>query len=125
MLDVLKNIKEIRGRLQVALTDATKLPYLSNLKTIGSDIDEIGNTSCLEENRIRRYSIIIESPNLVSIDLSSLESISNGGIILNDNPNLCYIGNLSFYLTDPSQHMCLLNDTMRDYDLCSKQFYYV
>ena len=123
MLNVLRNIEEIRGRLQVALTDATELPYLSNLKRIGSDIDEIGNTSCLEENR--RYSIIIESPSLVSIDLSSLESISNGGIILGDNPNLCYIGDLSFYLTDPSQHVCLLNDTMRDYDLCSKQFYYV
>ena len=118
MLNVLRNIGEIQGRLQVALSDITEFPYLSNLKTIGSNIDEVGNTSCLEENR--RYSIIIESPGLVSIDLSSLESISNGGILLNDNPDLCYIGNLSFYLTDPSQHICLLNDTMRDNDLCSK-----
>ena len=118
MLNVLRNIAEIRGGLQVVVSGITEFPYLSNLKSIGSGVDEIFNALCLEENR--RYSIIIESPDLVSIDLSSLESISNGGILLNNNPDLCYIGNLSFYLTDPSQHVCLLNDTRRDNDSCSK-----
>jgi len=57
---------------------------------------------------------------LQELDLSSLETISGGGVLAFNNPQLCYVGNLSRYLTNPSeQHQCFVSDR-RDPQTCSE-----
>ena len=58
---------------------------------------------------------------MVEIDLSSLEEI-RGGLLFFNNPQLCYTGNFSTYLTDASAHQCISSSTppRRDADECSK-----
>ena len=56
---------------------------------------------------------------MVEIDLSSLEEIRGGGLVFFNNPQLCYTGNFSTYLTDASAHQCI-SSPRRDADECSK-----
>ena len=67
------------------------------------------------------YSLVVAINNaLQELDLSSLETISGGGVLAFSNPQLCYVGNLSTYLTDPSeQHQCIVLDR-RDPQTCSE-----
>ena len=59
---------------------------------------------------------------LQSIDLSSLQQIQYGGYVLGNNPQLCYVGNFSRYLTDNTSTVCLSSSTLprRDPAACSK-----
>ena len=69
-----------------------------------------------------QYSLVVYQNNqLQELDLSSLETISGGGVLIVDNPQLCYVGNLSMYLTNPSeQHQCITSSHRRDPQTCSE-----
>ena len=68
-----------------------------------------------------QYSLVVYQNNqLQELDLSSLETVSGGGVLTVDNPQLCYVGNLSMYLTNPSeQHQCIVR-SRRDPQTCSE-----
>ena len=59
---------------------------------------------------------------LQSIDLSSLQQIQYGGYVLGNNPQLCYVGNFSRYLTDNTSTVCTSTSIVprRDPVACSK-----
>ena len=59
---------------------------------------------------------------LQSIDLSSLQQIQYGGYVLGNNPQLCYVGNFSRYLTNSASAVCLSSaiQPRRDPAACSK-----
>jgi len=69
-----------------------------------------------------QYSLVVaRNSALQELDLSSLESISGGGVLVFNNPQLCYVGNLSMYLTNPSeQHQCIVTSHRRDPQTCSE-----
>ena len=121
ILNVLSDIREIRGSLDISGFNKETFPYLSNLKTIGNDPSQILSQSCngsSDRFQIFQYSIIISDTDLVSIDLSSLETVRNGGVRLQNNPSLCYLGNLSYYLTNNSLPSCILDDYRRSMEEC-------
>jgi len=68
------------------------------------------------------YSLLIfRNLQLWQIDLSSLESISGGGVFFFNNPQLCYVGNLTTYLGDQTtQHQCIVAPSRRDPQACSE-----
>jgi len=70
------------------------------------------------------YSLVVaRNSQLQELDLSSLESISGGGVLIFNNPQLCFLGNVSMYLTNPSQqHQCIVLDR-RDPQTCSEHNY--
>ena len=124
-LERLKDIQEIRGSLTIELFNKQNFLYLSNLKVIGSDPSQVLSFSCNGTEEMIKYTVFIEGTDLVSLDLSSLERIENRGIQLIDNPSLCYIGNLSSYITDSSVDICIPdNDYRRPEEECGKKIYH-
>ena len=67
------------------------------------------------------YSLVVaRNSALQELDFSSLETISGGGVLVFNNPQLCYVGNLSMYLTNPSeQHQCVVAHR-KDPQTCSE-----
>ena len=59
------------------------------------------------------------NPNLVSVDFSSLEAMVGGGYVLFGNPQLCYVGNLSLYISD-EEHVCTNAEARKDPQTCSE-----
>ena len=105
-LELLSTITEIRGYLRIDDWRQQTFPYLRNLRRVGSPkctTISFGG-ACSDD-----YSLsILRNTRLQQIDLSSLESISGGGLLFLGNPELCYVGNLSMYLDDPTtQPQCL------------------
>ena len=50
------------------------------------------------------YSLVVAfNTGLQQLDFSSLETISSGGLIFFNNPDLCYVGNFSTYLENPPE----------------------
>ena len=74
-------------------------------------------SSCADD-----FSLVVASNlQLREIDLSSLESISGGGILYSANPQLCYVGNFSTYVENPTtQHQCIVSPFRRDPQMCSE-----
>jgi len=68
------------------------------------------------------YSLVVAfNSALQELDLSSLETISGAGVLAHNNPLLCYVGNLSTYLTNPSeQNKCITSSHRRDPQTCSE-----
>ena len=112
-LDRLKDIQEIRGSLTIELFNKQNFSYLSNLRVIGSDPSQVLSFMCNGTGDRIKYTVFIEGTDLVSLNLSSLERIENGGIQLINNPALCYIGNLSYYITNNSANICAPDDDYR------------
>ena len=110
ILNDLNDIREICGSLDISGFNKETFPYLSNLKTVGNDSSQVLSQSCNGSSDNFQFSIIISDTSLVSIDLSSLEAVINGGIRLGNNPSLCYLGNLSYYLTNASSSSCVLDN---------------
>ena len=119
-LDKLSTIREITGSLSIELFPKTSFPYLSNLEIIGSDFSEVGIFPCLSKEPDRPYSIYITRTDLVSIDLSSLRDISGGGVSLDRNCDLCFVGDFSQFITNTSADLCLSNQYRLPIDNCSK-----
>ena len=105
-LELLSTITEIRGYLRIDDWRQQTFPYLRNLRRVGSPN---GTTIRFGGGCPDDYSVsILRNARLQQIDLSSLESISGGGLLFLGNPELCYVGNLSMYLDDPTaQPQCL------------------
>ena len=119
VLSVLNTIQEIRGSLTIERFEHTEFPYLSNLVTVGSDFNETFSFSC-NNSENRKYSILIDGTDLTSIDLSSLQEVNGGGVQMSDNPDLCYVGDFSYYVTDSSADFCLINQYRSSTEQCSK-----
>ena len=119
-MSVLNTIQEIRGSLTIERFEHAEFPYLSNLVTIGSDFNETFSFSCNNNSENRKYSILIDGTELISIDLSSLQEVNGGGVQLSDNPDLCYVGDFSYYVTDSSADFCLINQYRSSIEQCSK-----
>ena len=68
------------------------------------------------------YSLAVaQNLQLWQLDLSSLETISGGGLFFFNNPQLCYVGNFSTYLDNPtSQHQCVVSPFRKDPQTCSE-----
>ena len=66
------------------------------------------------------YSLVLAVNSLQQIDFSSLETISNGGIIVFNNFDLCYTGNFSTYLDNPSEQQQCIGSPRRDEQTCSE-----
>ena len=66
------------------------------------------------------YSLVVAlNPQLRQLDLSSLETISGGGLFYFNNPRLCYVGNFSTYLDNPTaQHQCVVSPFRKDPQTC-------
>ena len=95
------------------------------MRVIGSDQSQVLSFSCNGTGDMIKYTVLIKGTNLVRLDLSSLEKIENGGIQLINNPSLCYIGNLSNYITDSSVDICISdNNYRRPEEECSKKIYH-
>ena len=118
ILNDLNDIREIRGSLDISGFNKETFPYLSNLKTVGNDSSQVLSQSCNGSSDSSEYSIIIANTDLISIDLSSLEAVINGGIRLQNNPSLCYLGNLSYYLTNSSAPSCVLDNHRESIEEC-------
>lgn len=112
-MNVLKDIIEIRGFLDISGFNEKTFPYLSDLKAVGTNSVQVLSTqSCDGLSDYFKYSIIIADTSLVSIDLSSLETVS-GGIRLHNNPSLHDIGNLCYYLINDNTSLsssCVLDN---------------
>ncbi|XP_019864466.1 PREDICTED: uncharacterized protein LOC109593811 [Amphimedon queenslandica] len=113
ILNVLKDIIEIRGSLDISSFSDKTFPYLSNLKAVGTNSVQVLSTqSCQGLSEYFNHSIIVSDTSLVSIDLSSLETVS-GGIRLHNNPSLHDIGNLCYYLINDNASLsssCVLDN---------------
>ncbi|XP_019864099.1 PREDICTED: epidermal growth factor receptor-like [Amphimedon queenslandica] len=118
ILNDLNDIREIRGSLDISGFNKETFPYLSNLKTVGNDSSQVLSQSYNGSSDSFKYSIIIADTDLVSIDLSSLEAVINGGIRLQNNPSLCYLGNLSYYLANASSSSCVLDNHRSSINEC-------
>ena len=99
-----------------------EFPYLSNLETIGSDPDAVESFPCDGLNSsTAKYSIYITGTQLVSIDLSSLREISGGGVSIDNNPDLCFVGDFGQYLTDDSSHeVCIGSNYRKTMEECGE-----
>ena len=118
----LTTIQHITGSLSIELYNHETFPFLSNLKTVGSDFSEVNTFPCDKNTLQLPYSIYITETDLVSIDLSSLRDINGGGVSIDNNPFLCYIGDLSRYTRNVSADLCLGNHYRRPMEECCKIF---
>ena len=73
-------------------------------------------------SHVDNFSVVLaRNLQLQHLDLSSLESISGGGVLFFNNPQLCYVGNFSTYLDNPTaQHQCVVSPFRRDPQTCSE-----
>ena len=119
MLSAISTIRNITGSLSIELYNHPTFPYLSNLETIGSDFSEVLLFPCDNGTRLP-YSIYITETDLISIDLSSLRDIHGGGVSVNNNPKLCFVGDFSQYLRNSSADLCRGSQHRRPMEECSK-----
>ena len=103
----LSDIEVILGQLVISNWGEAVFDYLPNLMYIGGFE---GNTS-LPDNA--RFSLLIHDNNPLYIPSSSvslaqmhfpkLRKVSGFNVVLINNPNLCYIGELEYYKASPNQ----------------------
>ena len=145
-LELLSTITEIRGYLRIQGWGEETFPYLRNLRRIGSPNGTADNSFCNDGQRCEFSFLHFSSTDnlifaflknssyvddfsvelslnlqLQQIDLSSLETISGGGVLFFRNPQLCYVGNFSTYLDNQTtQHQCIISPFRRDPQGCSE-----
>ena len=113
-LDVLNSVREIQGALKIESWDGPTFPYLSNLQYIGCNVSTplkmiSSEIAGLEECDLQSdpVAVIIQgNRNLTSIDLSSLQEVCGGSVVMFNNPQLCYIGEFDLYMKNSSQGWC-------------------
>ena len=118
----LGSIQEIRGTLFINNYNMPSLPFLKNVRHIGSTnpSDLIDASTLPDSFGTDRLAVYIQgNMNLRSIDLSTLESIPGGDVILDNNEQLCFVGNFSHYTVDPSSQVVALGlNPHKDVDDC-------
>ena len=103
----LSDIKVILGQLLISNWGETVFDYLPNLMYIGG----FEGNSSLAEDALNLLAINDNNPNdistsnvsLIQIHFPRLVEISGLDIYLNDNPDLCYIGELEYYKASSNQ----------------------
>lgn len=111
VLNDLNDVREIRGSLDISGFNGSVFPYLSNLKAVGTDSSQLLSQPCNSSSDTVKYSIIIADTSLASIDLSSLETVSGGGVRLENNTSLQRLDNLCYYLNNALlSSSCILNN---------------
>ena len=121
-LNILNTIQEIRGTLTIERWSYGAFPYLNNLKVLGSDGGSFlrFQSECSNGSRVPSALFLNNNPNLTSIDLSSLEEIRDAGVLMNNNSELCLIGNLSSLLTNSSTLVCITPQARKDPQQCGE-----
>ena len=101
----LSDIEVVLGQLAITNWGETIFDYLPNLMYIGGFE---GNSSLSFSNAL--FIVDNNANNIPSSDVTlrqihfpRLVEVPVGNVTLNDNPDLCYIGNLEFYLTSSNQ----------------------
>ena len=140
-LEILSTITEIRGPLRIQGWPNQTFPYLRNLRRVGHPNGTTLNLGCNDGQRCEfspsslsppikllclssfcadDYSLVVAlNPQLRQLDLSSLETIGGGGLFFFNNPQLCYVGNFSTYLDNPTaQHQCVVSPFRKDPQTC-------
>ena len=119
-LSAISTIRHITGSLSIELYNHPTFPYLSNLETIGSNFSDVRSLPCDNGAAHLPYSIYITETDLISIDLSSLRDINGGGVSVDNNPKLCFVGDFGQYLRNSSANLCLGNQHRRPMEECGK-----
>ena len=125
-LNVLNSIHEIQGALRIESWDEPSFPYLSNLQYIGCNTSTpmktitspaLANNGCdLPSNPVAV--LINGNNNMTSLDLSSLKKVCGGSVVMFNNPQLCYVGEFSYYVENSSQVTCLGYQYARESEQC-------
>ena len=99
-LKYLESITEITGYLSIqSSADIDIFYFLRNLRVIqGTTLSQSG------------HSLIIASNSFEYIDLSSLETISTGRVVIFSNQNLCYLANLTAFRPESNITLITPND---------------
>ena len=122
LTSALGSIQEIRGTLFINSYNMLSLPFLKNVRHIGSTnpSDLIDASTLSIQLNTDRVAVYMQGNSfLESIDLSSLESIPGGDVLLDNNQDLCFVGNFSHYIVDPSSQVVALDIKPRkDVDEC-------
>ncbi len=91
-LSLLKDIREIHGYLSITNLDhmgITDLRFLRRLQVIYG-------YETLEQSRGRHYALVIENnPHLATLSLASLERVVHGGVLVEENPELCLVDTIT------------------------------
>jgi len=102
----LSSIEVILGRLTISFWGEEVFDYLPNLMYIGGFKGETAlpdtylDSLIISDNNPASSALI--SVSLTQIHFPRLVGISTLGIFVVDNPTLCYIGLLEYYLTSPN-----------------------
>ena len=122
----LSDIEVVLGQLSITNWGETVFDYLPNLMYIGGFE---GNSSLTFNNALyitdnNATDISSSNVTLRQIHFPRLVEVPVGNVTLNDNPELCFIGKLEFYLTSPNQVVIYddpiqpLTIPQRPYDEC-------
>ena len=101
----LSDIEVVLGQLSITNWGETVFDYLPNLMYVGGFE---GNSSLTFQNALyivdnNPTSIPSSDVSLRQIHFPRLVEVPVGNVTLNNNPDLCYIGNLEFYLKSSNQ----------------------
>ena len=121
----LSHIEVILGRLTISFWGEEVFDYLPNLMYIGGFEGEtalqdtyLDSVIISDNNPASSISLTIS---LTQIHFSKLVEISELGVYVVNNPTLCYIGLLEYYITSPN--LTILYDgasAVRPYSECGK-----
>ena len=103
----LSNIEVVLGQLSITNWGETVFDYLPNLMYIGGFE---GNSSLTFQSALYMVDnnvadIPSSNVTLRQVHFPRLVEVPVGNVTLNDNPELCFIGNMEFYLTSPNQEV--------------------
>ena len=101
----LSDIEVVLGQLSITNWGETVFDYLPNLMYIGGFQGNSSLTFCnalfIADNN--PTSVSTSDVSLTQIHFPRLVEVPVGNVTLNNNPDLCYIGSLEFYLVSSNQ----------------------
>ena len=103
------------------------LSFLRNVKVIGSGTAALATPTGLggvSPSEADEFAILlIGNQQLVSLDLSALETLARGDVFLSTNDQLCYVGNFARYFASSNNSQVVEEDSglpRMDVAACSK-----
>ena len=122
----LSSIEVIRGQLIISGFGTDEVfDYLPNLMYIGGfDGETAIDSGDLDSLEISDNTVSVNPTNipfnLTQVHLPKLVGISTKGAYLVNNPSLCYIGLLEYYITSPNLEVLYDDMAVRPYSECGK-----
>ena len=122
----LSSIEVIRGQLIISGFGTDEVfDYLPNLMYIGGfDGETAIDSGDLDSLEISDNTVSVNPTNipfnLTQVHLPKLVGISTKGAYLVNNPSLCYIGLLEYYLTSPNLTVLYDDMAVKPYSECGK-----